>query len=58
VKAEGLIPVDEASRQLALGEPERGHREAELAVDSLRARFGSQAVRPARLVEYEVDEEE
>ena len=58
VKAEGLIPADEASRQLALGEPELGHREAELAVDSLRARFGSQAVRPARLVEYEVDEED
>ena len=28
VKADGLIPVDEASRQLALGEPELGHREA------------------------------
>jgi DNA polymerase-4 len=51
VRAEGLIESAEAPMQLLLGEPEHGRREAEVAVDALRARYGSSAVRPARLVD-------
>ena len=51
VRAEGLLEAEGAAQQLALGEPELGRREAEVAVDRLRARFGSDAVRAARLVE-------
>ncbi len=50
VRLEGLVDAHDAPRQLVLGEPEHGHREAEIAVDALRARYGSAAVRPARLV--------
>lgn len=51
VRVEGLIPADQATEQLILGAPEQGRREAEVAVDAIRARFGSAAVRPARLIE-------
>jgi len=51
VRMEGLIDAEAAPRQLQLGEPASGRREAEVAVDALRARFGSNAVRPARLVD-------
>lgn len=51
VRVEGLIASDDAPRQLLLGESDTGRREAEVAVDALRARFGSHAVRPARLVD-------
>ena len=51
VRVEGLTPAHDSPHQLLLGEPEHGHREAEVAVDSLRARYGSDAVRPARLVD-------
>jgi len=51
VRAEGLADTADAPRQLLLGEPEHGRREAEVAVDALRARYGSAAVRPARLVD-------
>ena len=51
VRVEGLVPADEAPRQLLIGAPDHGRREAEVAVDAIRARFGSDAVRPARLVE-------
>jgi DNA polymerase-4 len=47
---EGLARADTAPQQLLLGEPDHGRREAEVAVDGLRARFGSDAVRPARLL--------
>lgn len=50
VRVEGLIDADDAPRQLLLGEEDHGRREAEVAVDALRARFGAQAVRPARLL--------
>lgn len=56
VRVENLAPADEASRQLVLGEPEHGHRDAELAVDALRERFGSSVVRPARLVDPRRDQ--
>ncbi|MBI1349746.1 MAG: DNA polymerase IV [Actinomycetales bacterium] len=51
VRVEGLMAGDDAPRQLLLGESDTGRREAEVAVDALRARFGSHAVRPARLVD-------
>jgi len=50
IRVEGLLPVSGTAQQLALGEPEHGRRDAEVAVDALRARFGRTAVRPARLV--------
>ena len=50
VRMEGLQSVDDAPRQLLLGEEDHGRREAEVAVDGLRARFGPEAVRPARLL--------
>jgi DNA polymerase-4 len=50
IRAEGLVAAADAPQQLLLGEPEHGRREAEVAVDALRARYGSSAVRPARLV--------
>ena len=50
VRMEGLSPAMGTSQQLALGQPEHGRRDAEVAVDELRARFGRSAVRPARLV--------
>ena len=50
VRMEGLARAETAPQQLLLGEPDHGRREAEVAVDGLRARFGSDAVRPARLL--------
>jgi DNA polymerase-4 len=51
VRAEGLRSADGAAQQLVLGAPAQGRREAEVAVDALRARFGAGAVLPGRLVE-------
>ena len=50
VRMENLADAQDAPQQLLLGEEEHGRREAEVAVDALRARYGSDAVRPARLV--------
>jgi DNA polymerase-4 len=50
VRGEGLLDAEDAARQLALGEPELGWREAEQAVDRATARFGRGSVRPARLL--------
>lgn len=50
VRMEGLAAVEEAPRQLLLDEPDDGRREAEVAIDTLRDRFGADAVRPARLL--------
>jgi DNA polymerase IV len=59
VRVEGLAPVESAPRQLALGEPARGWREAEAAADAAAARFGRSAVRPASLLgPADVDREE
>jgi DNA polymerase-4 len=51
VRMEGLADARDAPQQLLLGEQEHGRREAEVAVDALRARYGSDAVRQARLVD-------
>ncbi len=50
VRMEGLAEAQDEPVQLMFGDPEHGHRDAEVAVDALRARYGSSAVRPARLV--------
>jgi DNA polymerase-4 len=50
VRMEQLGRRQEQARQLTLGEPDQGWREAEVAIDAATARFGSQALRPARLV--------
>ena len=44
-----LTPKETAYEQPALGEPERGWRDAEAAIDKLTLRFGPNAVRRARL---------
>lgn len=49
VRVDGLV-ADAVGRQPALGEPEQGWREAEVAVDAATARFGRGAVRPASLL--------
>jgi len=56
VRAEGLLDGEAAPRQLALGERERGWREAERATDAAAARFGTGAVRPASLLRTGEDE--
>jgi DNA polymerase-4 len=51
VRVEGLAAAEDAPRQLTLDEPADERREAEVAIDALRARFGADAVRPARLLD-------
>jgi DNA polymerase-4 len=55
VRMEGLADAETAPQQLLLGEEEHGRRDAEVAVDALRDRFGSGAVRPARLLSTRED---
>ncbi len=50
VRVEGLAAAATTSRQLTLGEPERGWREAEAATDAVAARFGRSVVGPASLL--------
>jgi DNA polymerase IV len=50
VRVEGLAAAATASRQLTLGEPERGWREAEAAADAVAARFGPSILGPASLL--------
>jgi DNA polymerase-4 len=50
VRVEGLAAAATASRQLTLGEPERGWREAEAAADAVAARFGRAILGPASLL--------
>jgi DNA polymerase-4 len=50
VRVEGLTAAATTSRQLALGEPDRGWREAEVAADAVVARFGRASVGPASLL--------
>ncbi len=57
VRMEGLVPAQDAPRQLLLGEEGSGRRDAEVAVDGLRARFGADAVRPGRLMNGRADEQ-
>ncbi|MGC4852298.1 DNA polymerase IV [Micromonospora sp. DT4] len=50
VRVEGLTPSQGAPRQLTLGAPERGWREAEAAADAAAARFGWSVIGPASLL--------
>ncbi|MHA6795334.1 DNA polymerase IV [Pseudonocardia bannensis] len=50
VRMAGMTTVAGLPRQLSLGEPDHGRREAEVAADAARTRFGSAAVGPATLV--------
>jgi DNA polymerase-4 len=50
VRVEGLVGVAGVARQLTLGSPERGWREAEAAADAVAVRFGRSVVRPASLL--------
>jgi DNA polymerase-4 len=50
VRVEGLTAAATTSRQLTLGAPERGWREAEAAADAVAARFGGARVGPASLL--------
>jgi DNA polymerase IV len=50
VSLEGLTPADEAAEQLLIGQRDVGWREADSAMDRVKAKFGQGSVRPARLV--------
>ncbi|WFE41457.1 DNA polymerase IV [Micromonospora sp. WMMD998] len=50
VRMEGLAVAEETPRQLTLGAPERGWREAEAAADAAAARFGRSVIGPASLL--------
>jgi DNA polymerase-4 len=58
VRLEGLSDVGDTHHQLLIDAPENGWREAEQASDRAAVRFGSGAVRPARLVEPGIRERE
>lgn len=51
VRMEGLSEAADTPQQLLLDAPEHGRRDAEVAVDHLRRKYGRHAVRPGRLVE-------
>ena len=51
VRVEKLVEEDQANRQLVLGESEKGWREIDKASDKANARFGEEAIKPARLIE-------
>jgi DNA polymerase IV len=51
IRASGLVPAAAAVTQLALDERPAAWREAETALDRITGRFGTDAVRPATLVE-------
>jgi len=51
VRVEKLVEEQEANRQLLLGENEKGWREIDKASDKANARFGDEAIKPARLLE-------
>jgi DNA polymerase-4 len=50
VSLEGLTPANEAAEQLLIGQRDVGWREADSAIDRVKAKFGRGSVRPARLV--------
>jgi DNA polymerase-4 len=51
VRVEKLEEAQNATRQLQLGESEKGWREIDQASDKASARFGDDAVKPARLID-------
>jgi DNA polymerase-4 len=50
VRVEGLLPREQAHRQLMIGEREHGWPDADRAVDRVHLRFGRGVVRPATLL--------
>jgi DNA polymerase-4 len=50
VSLEGLTPANETAEQLLIGQRDVGWREADSAIDRVKAKFGRGSVRPARLV--------
>lgn len=48
VRMEGLSAAQDTPTQMLLDAPEHGHRDAEVAMDQLRRRYGPDAVRPGR----------
>ncbi len=56
VRATGLVPAAAAQTQLSLGERTLPWRDAESAVDRIASRFGTDAIRPAALVERSAGE--
>jgi DNA polymerase-4 len=50
VRATGLVPAAGAPTQLVLGEQPQSWQQADVAVDRIAGRFGSDAVRPASLM--------
>lgn len=57
VRMEQLAETASGAEQLALGAPEHGWRDADLAADAARSRFGVGAVRPASLLPGGSDKE-
>lgn len=53
VRATGLVPASESSVQLEFSDRDSGWREAEEAIDQVAIKFGSSAVKPARLIKPE-----
>jgi DNA polymerase-4 len=51
VRVEQLTAVAGGGEQLFLDAPERGWRDADVAADQARSRFGTAAVRPASLID-------
>jgi DNA polymerase-4 len=51
VRMETLTEADSTPTQMLLGAPDHGRREAEVAMDRLRQRYGPDAVRPGRSLE-------
>lgn len=51
VRMEGLGDAAQAPHQMSFDEPDHGHRDAEVAIDALRSRFGASAVQPGRVVQ-------
>jgi len=56
VSLEALIPVEDAPEQLLLGQRDIGWKEADSAIDRVKAKFGRGSVRPARLVSPDEDD--
>jgi DNA polymerase IV len=55
VRMEQLTNAEGGGEQLTLDAPERGWRDADLAADQARSRFGTAAVRPASLIPGDAD---
>ncbi|CAB4605356.1 unannotated protein [freshwater metagenome] len=56
VALEGLIPEEDAPEQLLLGQRDVGWKQADSAIDRVKAKFGRASVRPARLMAPDVDD--